>query len=303
MQPIDRPGAASFDLVDENTQGSVLMQKEIEYASQFYTTQKRLTSIAITQNIHNQKDSNLCTSIAVTWRRYDLHRREIAKNTVIQDQDNIEGLFSFDKCLTLFTGCVSPRSLDGIIVNSADSEALKERQYKSFGIAMERLAHRTMIDIEGWKRILPITDLFRKYYHQTGNQFLEPDRIELTIKEANHTLTPLPFTYEDALKSGHVVVVLVYSNCKSNPNNRTNHDAHSVVLFDHDKDYYYLKNSVHEATPDGDKKLKIAKDRITHETYCLEKRKRALFLRNNPNFGNDNYILSDFGLMLQFKHK
>jgi len=180
---------------------------------------------------------------------------------------------------------------------------------------VERLAHRTMIDIEGWKRILPITDLFWKYYQQgtvvppefgpnrVPNQFLEPDRIELTIEESNHTLIRLPFTYEDALNNGHVVVVLVYYNCKSNPNNPANHDAHSVVLFDHDKHYYYLKNSVHKATPDGDKQLKIPKDRITHQTYCQGRRKTAMFLTKNPNFGDDTDLLSHFGLLLEFKHK
>ena len=63
--PISRQNVSSFQNVDENTQGSVKMQNEIEYSTSFYTTQKRLISNLITNKIHNQKDTNLCASISV----------------------------------------------------------------------------------------------------------------------------------------------------------------------------------------------------------------------------------------------
>ena len=140
--PISGQNISSFNFVEENTQGSVKMQKEIEYASEFYTTNKRLTSKFITGKIHNQKDTNLCTSISVmsglrAAQAYYLGNNGHDRNTIRTEQDDVKGKFSFDKCLVLFTGCVSPRSLDGIILNSTGSTELRKKQVKIFGTAID----------------------------------------------------------------------------------------------------------------------------------------------------------------------
>jgi len=187
--PISRQNVSSnFDQVDENTQGSVRMQNQIEYASSFYSTQKRLISDLITNKIHDQKDTNLCVSISVLSALraaqvfyLDKTAKKDSKK-VRKDQDDILGEFSFDKCLVLFTGCISPRSLDGIILNSTGSSAFKEKQVQSFGTAIYRLVNRTMIDIDGWRRLAPITALFRKYQ-------IDPDTVKLDFEECYHPLS------------------------------------------------------------------------------------------------------------------
>ena len=117
LSPILRVGVSSFNTVDERTQGSINMQKELEFASELYTTRKRLSSTIITENIHDQKYTNLCVSISVvsalrSAQRTYLVSKGNSKTIIMSEQDDIKGQFSFDKCLVLFTGCVSPRSLE-----------------------------------------------------------------------------------------------------------------------------------------------------------------------------------------------
>ena len=63
-----------------------------------------------------------------------------------------------------------------------------------------------MIDIQGWKKLEPITALFRKYQ-------INPDLVKLDFEECFHPVSPFAGrTYADALNNGKVVVVNVYSN-------------------------------------------------------------------------------------------
>jgi len=305
LAPISNQNATSFDSVDENTQGSVNMQKEIIYAAGLYSTQKRISSILITEKVHDQKETNLCASIGVISALRSAQRKYLVSegkdfSTIMSEQDDIQGTFSFDKCLVLFTGCVSPRSLDGILVNNLGSEKIRKNQQKRFGTAIYRLVHRTGIDIEGWKRLLPVTELFEKYQ-------IDIEKTELIYKECFHpdSAPPGGYTYEDALNDGHVVVVVVFSNWVSNRQNVAKHIAHTVVLFDQDSNYYVIKNSSHKATPHGDKLLEISKTQMTHDEFCNPRsfRKVRSFFQNNQSLKDENLLLGNLGMVMIFKQK
>ena len=253
INPISYFEISSFDTVADNTQASVNMQKEIQYASNFYTGHKMITSTGpMTNKIHDKRHTNLCSSIAVTsaLRAAQLNfldNKGKDKRMVRQELDDITGNFSFDKMLVLFTGCVSPRSMDGIVCNSIGTQRLMNQQDKRISTAIYRLAHRTMIDMEGWKKLTPVVDLFQKYQ-------INSNRINLEYREVDHPLNSNGnYTYDDAIKDNHVVVMLVYSNWVSDPTERNEHVAHGVLLFSNDDQYYQLKNSSYQNTPHGSK--------------------------------------------------
>jgi len=65
--------------------------------------------------------------------------------------------------LTLFTGCISPRSLDGLILNSKFDDQFISAQTQITNDAIDRLVNQTEIQPAGWRRITPLTELFKKY--------------------------------------------------------------------------------------------------------------------------------------------
>ena len=73
---------------------------------------------------------------------------------VRSDLENQKSEFSFTKMLTLFVGCVSPRSLDGLIINSRNNSHFINAQTQSADCAVQRLVNVTEFEKEGWKRIL-----------------------------------------------------------------------------------------------------------------------------------------------------
>jgi len=106
--------------------------------------------------------------------------------------------------------------------------------------------------------------------------------------------------------SHQVVVVAVFSKWISNPTDPDEHLSHAVVLFDQDKDYYYIKNSSHLATPHGDKVLKISKTQMTYDKFCNPQTARdatdiARFLRKNRTFTDENLLLGDMGMTMVFR--
>jgi len=150
--PIALSGVRIYNNVDERTQCSVLMQKEIEYISSFFTTRKRLNGPIITNKVHDQRWTNLCASFASTsalrgaQRRYLLTFHGKSLNNMRQEHDDVNGKFSFDKCLALLVGCVSPRSLDGIAANLVDSGDLYEAQLQKVGTNyFDRLGAQNLI--------------------------------------------------------------------------------------------------------------------------------------------------------------
>jgi len=126
--PISHDSPRTYS-VEERTQGSVNMENMVDEINSFYMKSNILTSLRVTREIHDQKYSKCCTSIAVTSALRAAQRRYLSKfdttgfnETLIRElQGDIRSEFAHRKCLILFVGCVSPRSLDGMIQNSISS--------------------------------------------------------------------------------------------------------------------------------------------------------------------------------------
>jgi len=63
-----------------------------------------------------------------------------------------DGPFSFHKMLAVFIGCINPRSYYGD----------PTKQAAVLDSVISRLVNRTVFEIEGWKRILPVRNAFKE---------------------------------------------------------------------------------------------------------------------------------------------
>ena len=180
LQPFAQPiPQATFNQVDENTQNSVFHQREIEELSTHFTIGKNLTNPGngfITHRVHDQKLTSLCVSFStVTTVRGATIRVLIARgfpDDEIRNQlENVDE-YSFNKMLTLFTGCISPRSLDGLILNSRNDAHFMDAQTQITRTAVDRLVYQTGLEEPGWKRITPLVELLEHFN-------LNPNYIEL----------------------------------------------------------------------------------------------------------------------------
>ena len=146
--------------VTENTQASVDALSRIE---QFLSTSRSQSNIMDT-TFHDQFDTHLCHSYAIVSAfrqvirtflsgalsvRPPIKKLKLSNNKSINDKDI--GDFSFHRVLTAFVMGVNPRSFAG----------LKTLQSARTDIAISRLVHRTAFEIEGWKKMIPVRDLFK----------------------------------------------------------------------------------------------------------------------------------------------
>ena len=74
--------------------------------------------------------------------------------------------------LTLFTGCVSTRNMDGLVKNSKNEKNNIQNQLQVIENAANRLAQKTIFHDFGWKRIAPLVKLFTKYGADVENMEL-----------------------------------------------------------------------------------------------------------------------------------
>ena len=75
-------------------------------------------STLVTHRVHDQRRTNLCASFAGTSTLRGAAKRLLrhkgkSLQQISDDLEAVQGDFTFNKMLTLLTGCVSPRSLDG----------------------------------------------------------------------------------------------------------------------------------------------------------------------------------------------
>ena len=139
----------------------------------------------MTHRVHDQRLTGLCTSFSTvsTLRaatiRFMVNNHGINRDQVRGDLEIRGGQYSFEKMLTLFTGCVSLRSMDGIILNSQNDPRLIGSQAQPRDSAVDRLVRKTAIQEEGWLRITPLVELFRNYN-------LNPQMIELVTFRVYH---------------------------------------------------------------------------------------------------------------------
>ena len=188
--------------VFEYTQKSVFLQKEIEDFTTEMKANKNLTiagKALITHRVHSQRSAGLCVSFStITCIRGAILRFLIVKRNpeskIKHDLENVTQ-FSFNKMLTLFTGCVSPRSLDGLVKN-AKNKISSDSQAQTVSGAIDRMVNKTEFEVEGWLRITPIVELFKKYK-------VDPRKIKLEKMPIYHpwVATENQMTFNDAVKN------------------------------------------------------------------------------------------------------
>ena len=171
LAPFDMKVTTTYGDVEQNTQQSVFLQKEILTFTSQFTAGKDLPNpgaAVMTHRIHDQKNTNLCASFAGTTTLRAAAKRFLISNGITlqqisDDLEAVQGHFTFNKMLTLLTGCVSPRSLDGLLVNSQNDQRFISAQFQTIKNVNDRLVCKTALESEGWRRILPISKLFKKY--------------------------------------------------------------------------------------------------------------------------------------------
>ena len=98
----------------------------------------------LTENVFNQKSSQLCAPISVTT----LLRHAIKNDLAYKDED---GDYTFEKILATLTMIVFPRSLAGLNLNPNNKE--KENQENEIEILLKRLCKETYLMRSGWQII------------------------------------------------------------------------------------------------------------------------------------------------------
>jgi len=161
--PAKMNGNVKSDEVTECTRTSVNMVKLVDQSFRLYFTN---TAIMLT-GIHYQRKSNLCHSFAAisTLRQTVHHLLTKRLNRVPAEECTtiLEDVTTFRKMLTIFFSCVSPRSADGLIPGQNFKCKKIRKQTAILQTVIDRLCNGTMFEIEGWKRILPIRELFLGY--------------------------------------------------------------------------------------------------------------------------------------------
>ena len=81
--------------------------------------------------------------------------------------------------VTNFQYCVCFKTLDQGLLNKVDPNwSAIEHQTAVLEIVLQRLAKRTTFEIEGWKRILAIRDIFNELNLDIDNYKLEIEKVE-----------------------------------------------------------------------------------------------------------------------------
>ena len=142
--------------VSENTQASMDALTNIEQFLSAADSQKD----AMETTFHDQSDSYLCHSYAIISAFRQVIRQFFSsplagsnpiKQTKFTKRINLMNKnFSFHRLLTAFVTGVNPRSFTGLIT----------RQSANLETAVSRLVYRTAVEVEGWKKMIPVRDYF-----------------------------------------------------------------------------------------------------------------------------------------------
>ena len=301
LPPFNMVVTTNYANVGDATQSSVFVEKKIEEFTTEFRTGKKLTNRAsgiITDRVHNQRQTNLCASFAGTTTIRGAAKRFLLSNGITlqhisDDLEAVQGVFTFNKMLTLLTGCVSPRSLDGLLVNSQNDQKFISAQFQTISNVKNRLVWKTALEDEGWKRILSISKLFEKYN-------LNPDRIELESTEVYHPRIPgNHVTFSDALRQNKVIFTMIFNDTVSPLATNQTYPAHAVVIFGENQNQFLIKNSYfNEKEIQIDSRLPIYGELVNNKNrFCGNAR------QIDPHFDDQNYIFFNTGFAFEFKDK
>ena len=171
--------------VGQNTQGSVDMTN-LESLGDLVDSHHIYSECRT--DFHEQKKSNLCHSFAIlsVFRRclillVKLFQQKFPSNLVYDDIlseiHKPDGTCSYQRFFKIFVSCVNPRSFQGLS-NLKDEETFINRQFADLETVIKRLVFGTTFEIEGWKRLLPAREIFKKLSLNIDYYQLEMAKIE-----------------------------------------------------------------------------------------------------------------------------
>ena len=190
---VQTTGLVEFN-VTEDTQASLDVMHQInDFFESISQPNDKVTELTM---FHDQQFTNLCHSFCTmssfrhvliefiltdeacrhhTWKR-TVHRMKNVvssqtetKTTKLCKEIDGKGDYSFNQMLVGFLACVNPRSLVG------DST----KQLASIETVIARLVYRTALEVEGWKRLRPIRQIFQKLK-------IDIDDLQLCYEKVQH---------------------------------------------------------------------------------------------------------------------
>ena len=82
---------------------------------------------------------------------------------IVDKQNKKEKPTFLEELLAICCGVISPKSLNGLNHCNLDNEFHIANQEQNIRDLLERLCYATEFEIEGWKKIMPLTDIIEKY--------------------------------------------------------------------------------------------------------------------------------------------
>ena len=167
--------------IPHNTQKSINMTK-LENLTNLTKSSDNLSGNRT--YFHNQKESQLCHSFAAVsalrqallkfLKKFVTADEKLA--TIEKEIENSDGKYSFKMFLVNFVGNVNPRSYQGLM-NSADQTST-ESQTAVVETVLGRMVKRTTFEIEGWKRIWAIREIFNELNLEIDNYKMKMEKVE-----------------------------------------------------------------------------------------------------------------------------
>ena len=151
--------------------------------------------------IHSQGDSQLCHSFAiVSALRQALMQflktlSSIAPETIKDIEEQItttDGKYCFRLFLVNFIGNVNPRSYQGLFKSVAPDWFSIENQTAVIKTVIERMTKRTTFEIEGWKRILAVRNVFEELKLNIDDYKMEVETVQIKDFRVNKILYKRP---------------------------------------------------------------------------------------------------------------
>ena len=171
------------------------------------------------------------------------------------------------------------------MVNSLNENKYLHAQFQTIKNVNDRLVCKTALETEGWRSILPISHLFKKYN-------LNPDRIDLESIKVYHPLVGgNDMKFSDALRQNMAVYTMVFSNTM------TPGGYHSFYKEEQNK--FLIKNSYFAG-----KEIRVdSRIPVYQELQRNQFRFRRTVRHIDPNFSDDDFILFHIGFAFRFKDK
>ena len=168
--------------VSEHTQASVNVMKNLEELLDSMTFGTFTNSLQT--NFHYQGDSSLCYGFAIiSCLRHVILQFVKSSNVSKKIKNEIVNACqqngNYHKSLAIWVGNVCPRSFEGLFPNCPVDSQTTSKQTAVLETAIQRLTWCTAFECNGWKRLLPIRQIFKQCK-------LDIDNFDLTYKKVCH---------------------------------------------------------------------------------------------------------------------